>query len=106
MLKTKQNFSYDRCNFESVLSFITRYKRIGYNLGFMRQCSLLYVLKKAKLSFLRYIGCLNFTTGHIKQAQATQFSKLLTSCLTPIRKLVIRYCEKFHERSGKTVLVY
>ena len=31
----------------------------------------------------------------------TELSKLLTSCLTAVKKHVIRYCEKVYERSGK-----
>ena len=31
----------------------------------------------------------------------TELSKLLTSCLTTVEKLVIKYCEKVYERSGK-----
>ena len=30
-------------------------------------------------------------------------SKLLTSCLTTIKKHVIKYCEKVYERSGKNL---
>ena len=33
----------------------------------------------------------------------TEFSKLLTSCLTAVKNRVIRYCEKVYERSGKTL---
>ena len=33
----------------------------------------------------------------------TEFSKLLTSCLTAVRKHVNKYCEKVYERSGKTL---
>ena len=31
------------------------------------------------------------------------FSKLLTSCLTAVKKHVIKYCEKVYERSGKNL---
>ena len=31
----------------------------------------------------------------------TELSKLLTSCLTAVKKHVIKYCEKVYERSGK-----
>ena len=34
----------------------------------------------------------------------TELSKLLTSCLTSIKKHVIKYCEKVYERSGKPLL--
>ena len=31
----------------------------------------------------------------------TELSKMLTSCLTAVKKHVIKYCEKAYERSGK-----
>ena len=31
----------------------------------------------------------------------TELSKLLTSCLTAVKRHVIKYCEKVYERSGK-----
>ena len=34
----------------------------------------------------------------------TELSKLLTSCLTAVKKHVIKYCEKVYERSGKNLL--
>ena len=34
----------------------------------------------------------------------TELSKLLTSCLTAIRKHVIKYCNKVYERSGKNMI--
>ena len=33
----------------------------------------------------------------------TEFSKLLTSCLTAIKTKVIKYCETVYERSGKNM---
>ena len=33
----------------------------------------------------------------------TEFSKLLTSCLTAVKNHVIRYCEKVYERSVKNL---
>ena len=33
----------------------------------------------------------------------TEVSKLLTSCLTAVKKHVIEYCEKVYERSGKNL---
>ena len=33
----------------------------------------------------------------------TELSKLLTSCLTAVKKHVIKYCEKLYERSGKNL---
>ena len=35
----------------------------------------------------------------------TELSKLLTSCLTAVKKLVIKYCEKVYERSGKNLFL-
>ena len=34
----------------------------------------------------------------------TWLSKLLTSCLTAVKKNVIRYCEKVYERSNKNLI--
>ena len=34
---------------------------------------------------------------------AAELSKLLTSCLTAVKKHVIKYCEKVYERSGKNL---
>ena len=34
----------------------------------------------------------------------TELSKLLTSCLTAVKKHVIKYCEKVYERSGKNLI--
>ena len=33
----------------------------------------------------------------------TELSKLLTSCLTAVKKHVIKYCEKVYKRSGKNL---
>ena len=33
----------------------------------------------------------------------TELSKLLTSCLTALKKHIIKYCEKVYERSGKNL---
>ena len=73
--------------------------------------SLLYVLLKAKTSFLRYIGYLNihkrsYKARFIANSSActtTELSKLLTSCLTAIKKHVIKYCDKVFERSGRNL---
>ena len=71
--------------------------------------NLLYVLLKAKTSFLRYIGYLNFIkdlkkTRRIANSSScttTELSKFLTSCLTVIKNHVIKYCDKVFERSGR-----
>ena len=39
----------------------------------------------------------------VKVKRATELSKLLTSCLTAVKKHVIKYCEKVYERSGKNL---
>ena len=50
------------------------------------------------------LRCLNL--GFIANSSScttTELSKLLTSCLTTIKKHVIKYCEKVYERSGKNL---
>ena len=66
-------------------------------------------LKKTKTEFLRCTGYLNSIKNPIKQdlllilvlVQQQIFLKLLPSCLTAVKKHVIKYCEKVYERSGK-----
>ena len=68
-------------------------------------------LKKTKTGFLLCTGYLNFIQIYIKQyffansssCTTTELSKLLTSCLTAVKKLVIKYFEKVYERSGKNL---
>ena len=69
-------------------------------------------LKKIKTKFLRCTGYLNSIKNPIKQdlllilvlvRTTTELSKLLTSCLTAVKKHVIKYCEKVYERSGKNL---
>ena len=38
-----------------------------------------------------------------RSCTTTELSKLLTSCLTAVKKHVIKYCEKVYERSGKNL---
>ena len=72
---------------------------------------LLYVLLKAKTSFLRYIGYLNFIKDLTKvrfianssSCTITELSKLLTLCLIGIKKHVTKYCDKVFERSGRNL---
>ena len=68
---------------------------------------------KTKRGFLHSIGYLNCTkknktykarfTANSSSCTTTELSKLLTSCLTTIKKHVIKYCEKVYERSGKNL---
>ena len=65
-------------------------------------------LKKTKTKFLRCTGYLNSIkpykarfTAYSSSCTTTELSKLLTSCLTAVKKHVIKYCEKVYERSGK-----
>ena len=44
---------------------------------------------------------MEFAFGHGQEK--TRLSKLLTSCLTAVKKHVIKYCEKVYERSGKNL---
>ena len=68
-------------------------------------------LKKIKTKFLRCTGYLNSIKDPIKQdfiansssCTTTELSKLLTSCLTAVKKHVIKYCEKVYERYGKNL---
>ena len=67
-------------------------------------------LKKIKTKFLRCTGYLNsikpYKTRFIANSSScttTELSKLLTSCLTAVKKHVIKYCEKVYERSGKNL---
>ena len=69
------------------------------------------MLKKTKRGFLHSIGYLNGIKKPYKarfianssSCTTTELSKLLTSCLTTIKKHVIKYCEKVYERSGKNL---
>ena len=38
-----------------------------------------------------------------RSCMTTELSILLTSCLTAVKKHVIKYCEKVYERSGKNL---
>ena len=68
-------------------------------------------LKKIKTKFLRCTGYLNSIKKPYKarfianssSCTTTELSKLLTSCLTAVKKHVIKYCEKVYERSGKNL---
>ena len=65
-------------------------------------------LKKIKTKFLRCTGYLNSIKpykarfiAYSSSCTTTELSKLLTLCLTAVRKHVIKYCEKVYERSRK-----
>ena len=68
-------------------------------------------LKKIKTKFLRCTGYLNSIKKTYKarfianssSCTTTELSKLLTSCLTAVKKHVIKDCEKVYERSGKNL---
>ena len=68
-------------------------------------------LKKTKTKFLRCTGYLNSIKNPYKarfvanssSCTTTKLSKLLTSCLTAVKKHVIKYYEKVHERSCKNL---
>ena len=69
-------------------------------------------LKRIKTKFLLCTGYLKLHKKPYKASfianssscTTTEFSKLLTSCLTAVTKHVIKYCEKVYERSGKNLL--
>ena len=65
---------------------------------------------RTKRGFLHSTGYLNCTKpykarfiANSSSCTTTERSKLLTSCLTTIKKHVIKYCEKGYERSGKNL---
>ena len=65
-------------------------------------------LKKTETEFLRCTGYLNSIKPYkarvivnSSSCTTTKLSKLLTSCLTDVKKHVIKYCEKVYERSSK-----
>ena len=67
-------------------------------------------LKKTKTKFLRCTGYLNSIKNYKARLIAnssscttTENSKLLTSCLTAVKKYVIKYCENVYERSVKNL---
>ena len=67
-------------------------------------------LKKIKTKFLRCTGYLNSIKtykarfiANSSSCTTTELSKLLTSCLTAVKKHVIKYCEKVYERSSKNL---
>ena len=68
-------------------------------------------LKKIKTKFLHRTGYLNSIKKPYKarlianssSCTTTELSKLLTLCLTAVKKHVIKYCEKVYERSGKNL---
>ena len=70
------------------------------------------MLMKTKRGFLHSIGYLPklhkkpYKARFIANSSScttTELSKLLTSCLTTIKKNFIKYCEKVYERSGKNL---
>ena len=69
------------------------------------------MLMRTKRDFLHSIGYLNCTKKTYKarfianssSCTTTELSKLHNSCLTTIKKHVIKYCEKVFERSGKNL---
>ena len=66
--------------------------------------------KKYKTEFLRCTGYLNSIKpykerfiANFSSCTTIELSKLLTSCLTAVKKHFIKYCEKAYERSGKNL---
>ena len=69
--------------------------------------SVLKLKKQDKVPTLYWLPKLHkkpYKAGFIANSSScktTELSKLLTSCLTAVKKHVIKYCEKVYERSGK-----
>ena len=63
--------------------------------------------EKIKTEFLRCTGyVLPYKARFIANSSScatTELSKLLTLCLTAVKKHTIMYCENVYERSGKTL---
>ena len=67
-------------------------------------------LKKIKTNVLRCAGYLKSIKpcnarfiANFSSCTTTELCKLLASCLTAVKKHVIKYCEKVYERSGKNL---
>ena len=67
-------------------------------------------LKRIKTKLLHCTGYLNSIKtykarfiANSSSCTTTELSTLLTSCLTPVKKYVIKYCEIVYERSGKNL---
>ena len=58
-------------------------------------------------TYIGYINCIKTYKARFiansSPCTTTVLSKLLTSCLTTIKKHVIKYCENVYERSGKNL---
>ena len=94
----------------SITDLMRRLSLIGIDA--IWQLSLGCLLMKTIASFLRYTGYLNFINGPISRVAfiansgactTTEFSILLTSCLTAIKNHVIKYCTTVYERNGKNL---
>ena len=61
-------------------------------------------LKKIKTKFLLHKKTYKARfIAYSSSCTTTELSKLLTSCLTAVKKHVNKYCEKVYERSGKNL---
>ena len=95
----------------SITGLMRRLSLIGIDV--IRQLSLGGLLMRTtKASYLRYAGYLNFIIGPISCARfianssactTTELSSFLTSCLTGIKKHVIKYSTTVYERYGKNL---
>ena len=76
----------------------------------IQPCILVSKLKKIKTKFLRCTGYLNSIKKPYKarfianssSCTTAELSRLLTSCLTAVKKHLIKYCVKVYERPVKT----
>ena len=57
-------------------------------------------------NFVYWYGARLRFIANSSSCTTTELSKLLTSCLTAVKKHVIKYCEKVYERSGKNIFWY
>ena len=91
----------------SITGLMRRFSLIGIDA--IWQLSMGCLLMRTIASFLRYTGYLNYINSPINRVlllilvHVQLLSILLTSCLTAIKKHVIKYCIKVYERNGKSL---
>ena len=83
--------------FWSVMSELPINQRAQIRVGHLEGIHLDYITQSFIIAYkARFIA-------NSSSCTTTELSKLLTSCLTAVKKHVIKYCEKVYERSGKNL---
>ena len=81
-------------------------KLLSMGMVVIKPCILVPKLKKTKTRLLPKLHKKSYKArfiGNSSSCTTTELYKLLFSCLTTVRKRVIKYCEKVYERSGKNL---